>query len=253
MTAPELAMLLGHSSATAQRYLASGTAAVDLSARGHADRRLHAALVEADRTARAARLAAYRHYHGTMVASASPLALALFAHEKLDLDHVARELRPDGDWPTWLVGASGGRVHRARYAGRKLRCNLCEKDDRDRLLHSGHVVRRWREPEGALGIRFSEHGLELGACVSGLHIRTLGDLVTMTTDQAVPETVKAALVGRRIGDVFEHPIMNDPAHVIVGVVNSPAEPKGEGGAWRLIVRVPRVSWRPPWARRSAAE
>lgn len=260
MNLTEIARLLGHSSSASERYAGSRTVRGarsdprdrDWFGRGAAARRLDAALSEAAAQVAALELEAWRDYHGATVASASSLALAAFAHAGEDLDDACWSMRPDGDAERWLVGHAFARAARAaRRAARKVPRSLEVADARERFLHSGLVVRRWFDPRGELGIRTSGHGLETAFGLPGVLVRTSGDEATILVKVPLPETTRAALVGRPASALVDHPILRDPALVVTDVDDNGVVPElpFHPDAWRMLVRAPRVPWRPPWARR----
>ena len=257
MTLLEISELMGHSATAVQRYYARGKAAParlaapgggDSSDAAAAEWRLAAALgrLAADRAA--LELQAWRDYQGSTVRSASSLALAMFAHAGLDLDAAVRRLGPEGARPDWLVGLGfAGRARKARWPGRRHDVDLRAADERERFLHSGHVLRGPGEPGGiALGIRLSPFGLEVAFVLGHLSVRTLADEATVAVDAGLPETVRQGLVGWPLGALVDHPILRDPALVIMDAdaLAWPLRP----GAWAMTVRAPRVPWRVPWAR-----
>lgn len=264
MTLAEIARLVDHSSSAAERYAGSRTVRGgrsdprdrDWFGRGAAARRLDAALSEAVAQVAALELEAWRDYHGATVASASSLALAAFAHAGEDLDEACWSMRPDGDAERWLVGHAFARAARAarraaRNAIRKVPRSLEVADARERFLHAGLVVRRWFDPRGELGIRMSGHGLETAFGLPGVLVRTSGDEATFLVKVPMPETTRAALVGRPVSALVDHPILRDPALVVTDVDGEGIAPElpFHPDAWRMLVRAPRVPWRLPWARR----
>lgn len=258
MTPAEIAALLGHAEGgMLSRYADFGdsvrggllASAPGRVRRADAGRRLEAEIGCAAALMAAVERRAWRDYHGETVCSASSLALAIFAHERLDLDAAVRALGPDGDEDAWLVGCRFGlRARKAwRTAGGAGR-RLDRFNERDRFLHARLVVRRRGDPAGALGVRFSAHGLEVGFGLGGVLVRTVTDQAVLQIEQAVPETVKTAIVGRPVGDLIDHPVLRDPALVVMGV-DVEVVPYSLGpNAWTMTVRAPRLPWRAPWAR-----
>ena len=265
MTPAEIARLLGHSAPIVARYYARdphmpGRAPT---ARDHdhdrsgsaAERRLRDDLARAASNLAFLEREAWRDYHGATVASAPSLALALFAHEGFDLDEVVCGLGPDGCSPEWLVGAGFAAHGRgSRWSGRKGAADVRFADERERFLHSGRVLLRrpgLRRGGGALGVRLSRFGLEVGLRLDGLILRTLADEATVVVAEPVPETVRLAMLGRPLRDLVDHPALRDPALVVMDVDALAGRPLLRPEAWAMTVRVPRVPWRLPWARGTA--
>lgn len=193
-------------------------------------------------------LALYRAHHALHVASASPLALDLLTHWGLSPDALAWRLRPSGDWRRWVCGPRPIRaIHFAHR--RKGRAGLPADEGHDRcgFLHGGLVVREWSDPAGAVGIRLSPAGLEIGARLGPVHLRTAGGVATLTTGMAVPETLKAACVGRPIEAVFDHPVLRGRGYVIADQFDRTPTAEDPREAWRIEFAAAPVPWRVPWA------
>lgn len=251
MSRADLAHALAHAASDVTRhYLRLGDR--DWSERHAVDLRLRAALADADAHRRAVEKGIWRDYHGSACSSASRLAIAIFAHEGHDLDEAVGALGPGGDEVDWLVGRAFGRsTRRAKGRSGGLARDARAADDRDRFLHSGYVVRPWREGRRPLGVRMSKHDLEVGFGLGEVFVRTVGDEAVLFIEAAVPETVKAALPGRRVRDLVDHPVLRDPALVVMGVDVEAAPSSFGPDAFTLTIRAPRVPWRVPWARDGA--
>lgn len=240
--------VLQHVTTTVLRHYA-GAAEGTLPPHEVAEVRLHDALANAWATVRATERQAFRDYHGATVATASVLVAAAFSRFTLDLDAAVLRLGPDGVAEAWLVGPRF--AARARHAGNVWRPGLRDGyrlGERDRLLHTGHVVRCGSDPAGAVGVRFSEHGLEIAFRLPGVLVRTLGEVATLIVDHPVPEVLKASLAGRGLAEVVDHPLLRDPRLVIEEVGGLDGDRTRSPGAWRMTVSVPRVAWSAPWAR-----
>lgn len=196
------------------------------------------------------RLAIFRAWHAGRVAAASPVALDLLASQGGAADAFASLLRPE-DWSRrWISGRLVNRTRSpASYVPRGSSALAVEA--RWTFLHGGVVLRPWGDPAGALGLRLSTAGLEIGArLASGAHVRTCEGRVSVTVDAAVPCSIRVAAVGRRVDDLFDHDLVNGKGYI---VERSEDYRRGAdaGGRlpWRVWFRAPPVRWRVPWAGR----
>ena len=187
--------------------------------------------------------------HAVATTVASPLALSLLAHEGLDVDAVVSALRPRADWRRWVCGAApptDGLFGRWSFGAPSPRPE--DVDEIDALLQGGLVLREWNDLAGALSLRVSPAGLEVGARLGGVHLRTIVGLATLTTGNAVPETVRSACVGMPVEAVFGHPVLEGRGHVVSAQYERVPTRVDPREAWRVEFRVEPVQWRVPWAR-----
>lgn len=108
------------------------------------------------------------------------------------------------------------------------------------------MVRQRADPAGPLGIRLSPTSLEVGGRLGSADLRTLGGTAWLTTRARVPETIKAAIVGRTVDEVFDHPLLRGRGYLVTG--QRDLGPTGAAAVgWRLTLRVPEVRWQVPWS------
>lgn len=80
----------------------------------------------------------------------------------------------------------------------------------------GHQVELWRERDGRhVGVRLRDGRIVLAAGFPELWTEHDGSLVVR---QAVPESVRQALVGRRFRDLARHPVL--PEDTVIAAVES---------------------------------
>lgn len=155
---------------------------------------------------------------------------------------LAEGLGPDGLWLSWLCGP---RPMLARRFAHRWKGGTAPSPhpahDRDAFLHGGLAVRRHWDERGPLGLRLSPMVLEASAGLGPVRVRTSGDVAIFWTFVAMPETVKAALVGRSVDAVFDHPVLRGRGYRVIAVED------GVSPAWSLVAHVPRVRWTVPWA------
>lgn len=189
-------------------------------------------------------LAVFRAHHAS-VRGASPLALDLLAHAGIDPDQATWALRPRGAAPGWLCGPVDGRAGRA--GARPTTWPDIDREAQDRFLHGGLVLRERVAPAGALGIRLSPGGLEVAARLGRAWLRTWRGVATLASAVSLPETVLAALPGRRLDHVFDHPALRGRGYVVERVARrSPLWLEG-GSGWSILFDAAPLAWRPRWA------
>ena len=193
--------------------------------------------------------ATYRAHHACAVTAASPLALDLLAHEGIDVDELASDLRPRAEWRRWICGPPPS-VHsfHDRWSVGAAHPSPEDAGDIDLFLQGGVILREWSDPDGALGIRLSKAGLEIGARLGPVHLRTIEGIATVTTAVAIPETVKAAAIGQPVEALFGHPVLSGRGYVISDQYDRVPTAEDPREAWRIEFRAEPVPWRVPWAR-----
>lgn len=158
------------------------------------------AAIEAARAVEAA--AAFRAELGVIVRSASSLLISLLAIDGLTLDVAVTLIEPGRPWPRQprLAGRSfGHRVsnHLLRYyiagtpAGRSAEPPV-----------SQHTF--YREDGDYLTMKVVAHSLELEARIAPLWLETRFGELRVQLDEALPETIAIACVGRLIEEVVDH-------------------------------------------------
>lgn len=140
-----------------------------------------------------------------------------------------------GAFGRWSVGAAHPRQEDA--------------DEIDLFLHGGLVVREWGDPAGALGIRLSAAGLEVGARLGQVHLRTIGGVATITTGMAIPETIRAAAMDLPVDAIFGHPVLEGRGYVISDQYDRVPTAEDPREAWRIEFPAEPVLWRLPWGGR----
>lgn len=190
----------------------------------------------------------FRAVHARAVAGASPLALDLLAHWGLDPDGLVSRLRPRGDWRRWICGARPPEVPSStRWSLGAPPDRAGREAERDAFLYGGLVVREWGDPEGAVGIRLSPAGLEVGARIGPVHLRTLGGVATATTALAIPAAIRAAAPGRAVEQIFDHPVLRGRGYLIRDQYDRVPTGDDPREAWRIEFAAEPVPWRVPWA------
>ena len=163
----------------------------------------------------------------------------------VDVARAVGSLRPDGRWTYWLCGLEAERaVAKWRSFGAPSRW-LTDDERRLSFLHGGRVLRGWRNPSGALGLRLSRHGLDVAACVGPALLRTAGASAVVSSSLELPMILQAAMVGRPIENLFDHPAIRGRGYLVTGQTHEPSRPSD----WALEFHTGFVGWRVPWARR----
>ena len=194
-------------------------------------------------------LAIWRAHHARAVTAASPLALDLIAHLGFDPDALVVGLRPRAEWRRWICGAAApvaGVFSRWSVGAAHARSE--DAHEIDAFLHGGLVVREWGDPLGALGIRLSPAGLEVGARLGPVHLCTIGGIATLTTGLAIPETVRAASPGLAIERLFDHVVLRGRGYVVRRQYDRAPTADDPREAWRVEFQADPIPWRVPWRR-----
>ncbi len=193
----------------------------------------------------------FRAHHARAVCTASPVALDAAEYAELRPDALVEALDPDGDWPTWVCGPRPLGAARHLQRSRRLAYNGTAQPDQDRatFLHGGFVVRGWEDKRGALGVRLSPAGLEVGVRLFGglVRLRTDGDLAMLVTPVRFPDVVRAAVEGRPVEDVFDHPVLRGRGYVVSSARDVACFDDGVP-SWQVEFRAERTPWRVPWVR-----
>ena len=165
-----------------------------------------------------------------------------------DADALVCDLRPRADWRRWVCGADppvDGVFGRWSVGAAHPRPE--DEHEIDLFLHGGVVVREWGDPAGALGIRLSPAGLEVGARIGPVHLRTIEGVATITTSMVIPETVRAAAVGLPVKAIFGHPVLDGRGYVISDQYDRLPTADDGHEAWRIEFRAEPYPWRVPLA------
>jgi len=201
----------------------------------------------------AARLRLYRLKLQITVGRVSPLAIDLASHGNFQLDDVARCLQPPSSWP-WRDVMSG---------------RDCATNRRWRPVGTPNGIKgmtasvpgAWPRlgPGAALMLRAEDGRGELAYVVSGNVLEAvtrLGDCILQTDqgiarvllDDVLPETLVAALPGRRLDEMFDHPVLNGRGYVIERIRQS--EPSA---AHVITFRTGLLPFSMPWTADLEAE
>lgn len=188
----------------------------------------------------------FRAHHAVNMRAASPFALELLAHAGFDPADAAWRLSPHAPWRPWLCGPRFPLARRraSRWIGTAWP-SLDMRRERAAFLFGGCRLEHRRDGTKRLGVRFSPHGLQVGASFDGVEMRSDGGLVLISTTSFVPETLRTAAVGRPVGEVFDHPCLTGRNYVIVHQCDLIGSIGGHP-AWTIAARTGFVSWRPPW-------
>jgi hypothetical protein len=192
-------------------------------------------------------LAIFRAHHARTCTTASPLALGLLDHFGFEPEPLVARLRPNGDWRRWVCGPLPPPARSVVHPPWRS-ASVASEDghDRETFLHGCKVARSWSDPAGALGVRLSSAGLEIGARLGVVHLRTFEGLAALTTAVPIPETIKLSCVGRPVETLFDHPVLRDRGYVIVDQFDRVPTTGDRRAAWRLVFRADPISWSVPW-------
>ncbi|MES2753484.1 MAG: hypothetical protein V4659_02340 [Pseudomonadota bacterium] len=205
------------------------------------------AIREANRDDPGARRAAFRQEIGTNVRSASPflLSLVISAGEKVEL--LLDRLDPGLHWPRYpaLSSNPASRFQRLREPPRRF-VIATPNGDREAVRRRGfgHTVPFIYSRRDWACLEVVEHSLEVEARIGPARLETLFGVLRVELDAPLPDTVAAATIGRRIGDVVDHTSLHGHPWPIVAIEEPPSPSSGQ----TLVVETGSVAFRMPWAR-----
>lgn len=169
--------------------------------------------------AKTRRLERFRRWLAISTRRVSPLALDVVAAEGLPLDRIVRWIRPA---PTihrrsWTLHSHMLRHVSAKFIAATYAGPLALEDHRfcDLWRRKGVVVRKPSHPRGRYGLWINDGHLNVEVALGNATLRVEGAVAKLTVPGVFPETVKAVLPGRLVGDVVEHPLFVERGYVVV--------------------------------------
>lgn len=205
-------------------------------ARRHA-RALHAE-VEVNRDA--GRLAALRIEIGATVRSASPVLIALLATHGLTLDQAVALIQPARFWP--FRSTSPNQLRRYTIRNPLWRYYMMTTPA-SRQPRAPRHARTFYDANGDyVSIQLVDHSLEVEAKIGPVWFETRFGELRIQLDEAFPEALAIACVGRLIEDVVDHHAWRGRGWRIVDVEDAVASYFGQ----TLIVRAASVPYRMTW-------
>lgn len=205
------------------------------------------AVREADRGDLGARRLAFRREVGTNVRSASPFLLSLVASAGGQVDRLLDRLDPGLHWPRYpaLSSNPASRFQRLREPPRRF-VIATPNGDREAVRRRGfgHTVPFIYSGRDWAFLEVVEHSLEVEARIGPARLETLFGVLRVELDDPLPDTVAAATIGRRIGDVVDHASLRGHPWPIVAVEDPPSPSFGQ----TLVVETGSVAFRIPWVR-----
>lgn len=205
------------------------------------------AIREADREDVGARRAAFRREVGTNVRSASPFLLSLAASVGEQVDRLLDRLDPGTHWPRYptLSSNPASRFQRLREPPRRF-VIATPNGDREAVWRRGfgHTVPFICSGRDWACLEVVEHSPEVEARIGSARLETLFGVMRIELDAALPDTIALAIVGRRIGEVIDHPSLRGRPWPIVAVEEPPSASSGQ----TLVVETGSVAFRMPWVR-----
>ena len=192
------------------------------------------------------RLAVFRAYVGAAVTTVSPLLLRVCATNGVSLDELAMKLRPGMVWDEVICGVRPGDAWLKSVTGG---VNVPSAPD---AVRDDWALQEWLHSAWPIygddllfrfGVRVLDAGLEVAAFPGGHRLRTHGSEGSITLGMELPDTVMAALPGRALDCLIDHPLTNGAGCVVTEVEET--SPR-----WGTKVRfaLEPVPWRMPWAR-----
>ena len=205
------------------------------------------AVREADREDSGSRRAAFRQEVGTNVRSASPFLLSLAASAGEQVDRLLDRLDPGLHWPRYPALSSNPAMRFRRLREPPRRFVIATPDgDREAVRRRGfgHTVPINLSGTDRACLEVVEHSLEVEARIGPVRLETLFGVLRVELDAPLPDTVAAATIGWRIGDVIDHASLRGHPWPIVAVEEPPSPSSGQ----TLVVETGSVAFRIPWMR-----
>lgn len=179
--------------------------------------------------------------------SASPFLLSLTSSVGEQVDHLLERLDPGLHWPRYpaLSSNPASRFQRLREPPRRF-VIATPNGDREAVRRRGfgHTVPFISTARDWACLEVVEHSLEVEARIGSARLETLFGVLRIELDAPLPDTVAAATIGRRIGDVVDHVSLRGHPWPIVAVEDAPSPSSGQ----TLVVETGSVSFRMPWVR-----
>ncbi|MEG3172159.1 hypothetical protein U1708_08020 [Sphingomonas sp. ZB1N12] len=193
----------------------------------------------------AERLTLLRTYLRATVKLTSPLLLELALLEGISLTRTVERIRPPENWPWRPMDDHLPSVIRS-FQRPKAWLQTPYKGEVQRFARSfaspGVVVRDADDPRGRFGVR--PYGSVLGFCASvgPCMLSVFGRSAIMKLPEPLPDTLTAAMPGRPVGAIFDHPMFAARDYTIRRVMPDLAD-----GSPVLMIRVPLVPFEMPWS------
>lgn len=165
------------------------------------------------------RIRLYRLKLQITVGRVSPLAVDLAAHAGFQLDVVSCRLRPPPSWPWSALTARGDRMANRRWrpigtsTGIK-GMNASVPGAWPRLAHGAALMLPASDRRGELAYVVSGNVLEAVTRMGDCILQTDQGIARVLLDDRLPETLVAALPGRSLDDLFDHPVLTGRGYVI---------------------------------------
>lgn len=184
-----------------------------------------------------------RHLHAT-VRRVSPLLIELALMEGVSLSDAVDLIHPPQDWP-WrpLSDFSPSLVRRSQQ--RKAWLGSAGPRDvarfRRAFANPGVVVREADHPRGRFGVHPCEGVLGFTAAIGPCLLSAFGATAMLKLHQPLPETLMAAMPGRRLGQLIDHPLIAAGDHTVLRV-----QPDLGDGLPVISFRAPLVRFEMPF-------
>lgn len=167
---------------------------------------------------------------------ASPLMIGICQMEGFEPATVAAAILPVpihthvSDGHPWLPTNSSGHQALGRHF------DTCYSD----LFRNRVSLRKDPDPRGGLIVMQRGGTLEVQGRIGEAAIATNAGKATLTLTHAVPETVLAAMAGRPISQLVQHPLLADPAYIVTAATQA----KGRAVICFVCPNVSCADWEP---------
>ena len=191
--------------------------------------------VEASRDSRL--LAALRIEIGATVRSASPVLIALLATQGLTFDQAVALIQPARSWPRRPTPSNQSCQYTIRNP--LWRYYMTTTPTSHQTLPARHAYTFHSANDDYVRIQVVDHSLEVEARIAPVWLETRFGELRVHLDEALPETIATACVGRLIEKIVDHPAWRGRGWRIVEV----EEPVTSYFGQTLIVATGSVPYR----------
>lgn len=186
---------------------------------------------------------AFRAELSATVRAVSPFLLSLCHHEGLSLNGLVRGIVPFRRWPERALRSGG--TAKAKWARKSWRHFLAAGDGSWMgslfIAQEHHGIRVTTAPGDELFVHVVDHGLEAVGSLGPVRFATRQGELRLRYVGTLPETLRAAAVGRPVGALLDHAIFRGMPWIIESV-----EAVGLDGQWAFVVATGHAPFRCPW-------
>ncbi|QQV77918.1 hypothetical protein H5J25_03985 [Sphingomonas aliaeris] len=181
-----------------------------------------------------ARQALFRRNIELNVRSATPLLDIVAKATGLELSDVACDIRPPPGWP--IRSLQGAGLATLESVDRQF--SFTPKAILRRHRKAGLIVRWDPANKDVIGVRIVGNSIEMTVVAGPLQLDTLDGRARLRVPWGIPATLAAAMPGRPVSQIVEHPWLQTTSWPVVAVID-------DGGATVLTFQTGHAAWPTP--------